>query len=926
MPPTNHPSGASSRKRKLILALAIAALAILGNVVTTLAAGATLLREPYVQQVYTNSLIVAWTTAESGPSEVRFGTSDFGTTASATSTHYSTGESAPYDSYYLHQATLTGLSANTVYQYKIYTNGTDITPGGSIDVRTAKSASSTSFRFAALGDSGTGTQNQIDVAERLLQVQPDLAVHTGDIIYNTSTYTHFEERYFQIYGEFIKSVWFAPSPGNHDTDYNSGQSYVDVFINPENGASDPIEREMYYSFDYANAHFSVVTPEVTFSSSSDQYQWLENDLANTNKFWKFVVFHEPPYYTDSSQNFRKKGASALVPLFQQQEVDIVLSGDVHLYERFKLLKDEQLATIEEGGILYVVTGGGGVGLNQSGTSPWNPLIGEKARLFHLTMFDVNDCKVELSAVEKTSSGDSFDSSDIFDSYTLDRCEAGPPVADFSADSTSGFTPLTVNFSDLSSNGPTSWSWDFGDGGSSTEQNPSHTYTIANTYEVSLTATNAFDSDTETKTGYITVTDPPAPTADFSASPTSGTTPLTVDFTDLSTDSPISWTWNFGDGGSSTDQNPSHTYTSAGNFDVSLTATNSIGSDVETKTGYITVTDPPAPTADFSASSTSGTAPLTVDFTDLSTDAPTSWAWNFGDGGSSTAQNPSHTYTTAGNFDVSLTATNAYGSDIEAKTEHIEVLAPTAYFKTTSFEVNEDGGPEVTVTVELTGPYGSSISVNYATSDGTAVAPGDYTPAIDSLVFAPNETSKTFGVTIVDDPDMEDPEQINLSLTGASASEPSSATITILDNDTPPVIRFNKAEYIVNESDLTAEVDVELSHAFHTAITVGYYTSDGTANAGLDYTSTGNTLTFTPGAPTSQTITIDLIDNTTDEENETFTVNLANPTVAPLGTPKTATVSITDDDPAPDISFTKAISTVNESDLESKLMVSLSASF
>jgi PKD repeat protein len=89
-----------------------------------------------------------------------------------------------------------------------------------------------------------------------------------------------------------------------------------------------------------------------------------------------------------------------------------------------------------------------------------------------------------------------------------------PVADFSADTTSGTAPLTVNFTDLSTNAPTSWAWDFGDGGTSDQQHPVHEYTAAGTYTVNLTATNAAGSDTEVRTGYITVTEPTAAQVDL----------------------------------------------------------------------------------------------------------------------------------------------------------------------------------------------------------------------------------------------------------------------------------------------------------------------------------------------------------------------------------------------------------------------------
>ncbi len=173
---------------------------------------------------------------------------------------------------------------------------------------------------------------------------------------------------------------------------------------------------------------------------------------------------------------------------------------------------------------------------------------------------------------------------------------------------------------------------------------------------------------------ITIDCPGPPVADFSGTPTSGGAPLTVNFTDLSTNSPNSWSWDFGDTGTATTQNPGHTYTASGTYTVSLTVSNANGSDTETKTGYITVLAPQPPIAEFSASSTNISMGDTVTFTDESINTPTSWAWTFDGGtpGSSSAQNPSVTYNTVGTYTVSLTATNAQGSDTETKTGYITV--------------------------------------------------------------------------------------------------------------------------------------------------------------------------------------------------------------------------------------------------------------
>ncbi|MFQ5750325.1 MAG: S8 family serine peptidase, partial [Planctomycetota bacterium] len=125
---------------------------------------------------------------------------------------------------------------------------------------------------------------------------------------------------------------------------------------------------------------------------------------------------------------------------------------------------------------------------------------------------------------------------VFNSVSLAGGGGGtPPVADFTGSPTTGTAPLTVDFTDQSTGAPASWAWDFGDGNTSSAQNPSHVYANAGTFTVSMTASNANGSDTLVRSGYITVnTGGSPPVADFTGSPTTGTAPLTVDFTDQST--------------------------------------------------------------------------------------------------------------------------------------------------------------------------------------------------------------------------------------------------------------------------------------------------------------------------------------------------------------------------------------------------------
>ena len=270
----------------------------------------------------------------------------------------------------------------------------------------------------------------------------------------------------------------------------------------------------------------------------------------------------------------------------------------------------------------------------------------------------------------------FDGSDteIKTGYLTVTSGGTPPVAAFTATPTSGYDPLSVTFTDQSTNSPTSWSWDFGDGRTAIVQNPSHSYTASGTYTVTLTASNAGGSGSETRINYITVT-PPAPVAAFTATPTSGSAPLLVTFTDQSANAPTTWSWDFGDGQTSSAQNPSHTYNTPGAYTITLTATNAYGSDSETKTDAITITVP-LPVAAFSGTPVSGEVPLVVSFTDASTNSPTTWAWNFGDGHTSTFQDTAHAYIAQGTYTVTLTVTNAGGSDAEVKTGYIKVGNPT----------------------------------------------------------------------------------------------------------------------------------------------------------------------------------------------------------------------------------------------------------
>jgi PKD repeat protein len=249
------------------------------------------------------------------------------------------------------------------------------------------------------------------------------------------------------------------------------------------------------------------------------------------------------------------------------------------------------------------------------------------------------------------------------------------VAAFTCSTTNGVAPLTVWFANQSS-GATNYSWSFGDGNTSASLNPTNTYTNAGIYTVSLTAFGAW-SNTLTRTNFIVATNPVPVVADFTCNPTSGIAPLTVWFTNRSSGA-TNYTWDFGDGKTSANVNPTNTYINAGNYTVKLTAVGLAGTNSLTRINFLVVTNPPSLVANFTSAPTNGLAPLTVWFTNQSSGA-TNYIWDFGDGKTSWSVNPSNTYTNSGSYTVQLTAVGPGGSNVLVRTNYILARSRPAHY-------------------------------------------------------------------------------------------------------------------------------------------------------------------------------------------------------------------------------------------------------
>ena len=257
-------------------------------------------------------------------------------------------------------------------------------------------------------------------------------------------------------------------------------------------------------------------------------------------------------------------------------------------------------------------------------------------------------------------------------------EMNAPVADFSADKRNVTPGESIQFTNKSTQAPNSFKWEFTGPATlnSTLENPKVSFTQPGTYSAKLTVSNTAGSDTKTVQNYISVNAPQVQ-ANFTASATSIMEGASVNFTDQSANNPTQWNWSF-EGGTpavSTQKNPSVTFAKAGSYGVTLKVSNDNSTDEIIKSGYIQVSMP-APVAAFTAGTTNIMAGSSVQFTSTSTNA-TSYSWSFegGNPSTSTQANPSVQYPNPGTFAVTLTASNASGSDTQVKSGLITVTAP-----------------------------------------------------------------------------------------------------------------------------------------------------------------------------------------------------------------------------------------------------------
>lgn len=376
----------------------------------------------------------------------------------------------------------------------------------------------------------------------------------------------------------------------------------------------------------------------------------------------------------------------------------------------------------------------------------------------------------------------------------------------------GFTASVVclgdstRFNNLTSAAST-YSWDFGDGNTSSLRSPAHLYGTAGTYKVKLTAANPTGcSDTFSKS--IVVYDIPG--AAFTQSASSGCTGDVITFTDNSTGNGLSYSWNFGDGTTaSTTQSPTHTFTKAGTFHVVLSVKNAGGCS-DTIGNFVTINE--TPKAAFGFNNACLKAP--VQFTDSSSisSGTLTYAWDFGDGGTSTAQSPTHAFQTASSFNVSLTVKSSSGCTNKITKVVKPNLLPNVTFTPTVVKRDVTFTPSDLTMSSYSWDFGD-------TTTSTAVSPVhsykyNSTFTVSLTVTNAQGCSKTFTSTVT------------INVVGIGESKENKFALNIMPNpftESTTITFVNPKTQTLKVSlvDVTGKELMVLANGMHTSATYAY---------------------------------------------------------------------------------------------------------
>ncbi len=378
-----------------------------------LATAANLARSPYLQRVSSNSATILWTTLEAGDGSVTI-TSPDGTvsTFAATLTTFAASMTGLSTAFHLYQADVTGLQPGSQYSYTVTMDGAVVAADPGQSFRTPAPGA---FSFLALGDSGLGSAQQLALIQQMQnETGIGKVIHVGDLAYQSGTFAQVDSNYFGANAALMRGLPFFATPGNHEYETNSAAPYLASQAAPLSNVP-AADLGRYYSYDWGDAHFvSLDSNFLATSGASRMLNWLDSDLAATEKFWKIVFLHHPPYPTGAhvGDPLCVLAHEHVNHIVEQHGVQLVLSGHEHAYERSFPLADDQPVNAGLPSTTYVITGGGGYALETVGSLPQCALA---VSAYHYLRVDVTGSTLTSRAVGLDGA--------VIDSMTLNP----PPV-------------------------------------------------------------------------------------------------------------------------------------------------------------------------------------------------------------------------------------------------------------------------------------------------------------------------------------------------------------------------------------------------------------------------------------------------------------------------------------------------------------------
>jgi predicted phosphodiesterase len=342
-------------------------------------------REPYLQSTTTTSATVVWGSrdargevviTEPGGDVVKRVTAryagDPNKEARRRAAQRPGKQPLPAEDIYLVAAALDQLEPTHLYCYQLFVGGVALTEPAPMNTAAAPGIEEP-VHFVAVGDIGTGGPAQEAILKRMTESPFEFILVLGDLAYKSGKPSQLHGNFFAVYENVLRYVPVYPSIGNHERRTKQGKPYFDAFVLPH--------PERYYSFEWGDIHFVAID---TTQYDTDQLAWLVDDLRKNQRRW-VIVFGHHPMYTNSLRGAQLSIRKAFSKIFTDHQVDLVVTGHEHQYERFRV-----------GGVNYVVSGGGG--------GPLTRFFGDsralkQATVHHYLAFEVTAKSLTMKAID-----------------------------------------------------------------------------------------------------------------------------------------------------------------------------------------------------------------------------------------------------------------------------------------------------------------------------------------------------------------------------------------------------------------------------------------------------------------------------------------------------------------------------------------------